>query len=249
LALSRCKLVGCAHLLRQEAGNFLARPRRCELEGFVNVDIALGHSPGGVTQQGGDRQFGKSEVASDAAERMAQSVRADPFDFRGGAKPGKAALGGSVMAVADIGREEIRTIFAGRLASRELGSGRPARVAAWRERDEAAGRSGVAKIGLVFHANPASASAGQRSIPLADLAPTSARADVGWVNLEGGAAGRELAAAHPEIIDATKEEVPLDEFAAEFAATDILVSVDTMAAHCAGALGHPLLLLAPYSPH
>ena len=29
----------------------------------------------------------------------------------------------------------------------------------------------------------------------------------------------------------------------------ILVSVDMMAAHCAGALGHPLLLLVPYSPH
>ncbi len=77
----------------------------------------------------------------------------------------------------------------------------------------------------------------------------SARADIDWVNLQGGAAGRELAAAHPEIIDATKEEVPLDEFAAALAATDILVSVDTMAAHCAGALGHPLLLLVPYSPH
>ena len=49
----------------------------------------------------------------------------------------------------------------------------PDRVAAWRARYEAAGRSGVAKIGLVFHANPASASAGQRSIPLADLAPMS----------------------------------------------------------------------------
>ena len=125
----------------------------------------------------------------------------------------------------------------------------PDRVAAWRARYEAAGRSGVAKIGLVFHANPASASAGQRSIPLADLAPMLARADIDWVNLQGGAAGRELAAAHPEIIDATKEEVPLDEFAAALAATDILVSVDTMAAHCAGALGHPLLLLVPYSPH
>ena len=47
----------------------------------------------------------------------------------------------------------------------------PARVAAWRGRYEAVGRSGVAKIGLVFHANPASASATGRSIPLADLAP------------------------------------------------------------------------------
>ncbi|MGC2524504.1 MAG: hypothetical protein WA417_18020 [Stellaceae bacterium] len=123
------------------------------------------------------------------------------------------------------------------------------RVAAWRRRYEAEGRPGAAKIGLVFHANPASASALDRSVPLADLAPLFRLPGIDWVNLQGGAAGRELAAAHPDIIDATEREIPLDEFAAAIAATNRLVTVDTMAAHCAGALGHPLLLLAPFSPH
>jgi hypothetical protein len=41
---------------------------------------------------------------------------------------------------------------------------------------------------------------------------------------------------HIRVIDDTKDDVPLD----EFAATDLLVSVDTIAAHCAGALGHKL---------
>jgi ADP-heptose:LPS heptosyltransferase len=122
----------------------------------------------------------------------------------------------------------------------------PARIALWRQRYAAKGRPGAARIGLVFHANPVSASAIDRSIPIADLAPLLRLPDIDWVNLQGGPAGRELAAAHPEIIDATREEIPLDEFAA---ATDLLVSVDTMAAHCAGALGHPLLLLIPFSPH
>ena len=74
-------------------------------------------------------------------------------------------------------------------------------------------------------------------------------AEVDWVNLQGGTAGRELAAAHPGMIDPLNPEVPLDEFAAAVAATDLLLTVDTMAAHCAGALGHPLWIMAPYSPH
>ena len=125
----------------------------------------------------------------------------------------------------------------------------PARVAFWRQRYAASGRSGLPEIGLVFHANPASASASDRSIPLADLAPLFDLRDIDWVNLQCGPAGRELAAAHPDLIDATKDEIPLDEFAAAVAATDLLVTVDTMAAHCAGALGHPFRLLLPFSLH
>lgn len=125
----------------------------------------------------------------------------------------------------------------------------PARVADWRRRYEASGRPGALKIGLVFHANPASASAALRSVPPADLAPLLTSRNIDWVNLQGGPAGRALAAAHQGIIDATAKEVPLDEFAAAIAATDLLVTVDTMGAHCAGALGHPFRLLVPFSPH
>jgi ADP-heptose:LPS heptosyltransferase len=125
----------------------------------------------------------------------------------------------------------------------------PQRVAAWRRRYDATGRPQMPKIGLVVQANPESASSADRSIPIGDLAPLFGMARIDWVNLQGGAVGRLLAADHPAMIDATERGVELDEFAAAVAATDLLISVDTMAAHCAGALGHPLWLMVPNCPH
>ncbi len=125
----------------------------------------------------------------------------------------------------------------------------PLRTAAWRRRYEAAGRSEMPKVGIVFQANPESGSATERSLPIGDLAPLLRTEGIDFVNLQGGAAGRRLAADYPGIIDATAEEIPLDEFAAAVAATDLVVTVDTMAAHCAGALGHPVWLTLPLSPH
>ena len=72
---------------------------------------------------------------------------------------------------------------------------------------------------------------------------------IDWVNLQGGPAGRRLIEQYPRVIDAIDPPVALDEFAAATAATDLVISIDTMAAHCAGALGHPLWLLVPHSPH
>ena len=126
----------------------------------------------------------------------------------------------------------------------------PGRTAVWRERYDRAGRKEVPKVGLVFRANPQSASASDRSLEPADVARRLLRiAEVDWVNLQGGEAGRALTGEHPGIIEALDPEIPLDEFAAAVAATDLLVTVDTMAAHCAGALGHPLWIMVPYSPH
>jgi hypothetical protein len=122
-----------------------------------------------------------------------------------------------------------------------------ARVAAWRNAFAAAGRPGAAKVGLVFQANPAAANHAERSMHVRELAPLLAL-DVDFVNLQHGPAGRDLAAAAPGIIDPLPAAVPLDEFAAALAATDLLITVDTMAAHCAGAIGHPAWIAVPHSP-
>jgi ADP-heptose:LPS heptosyltransferase/Tfp pilus assembly protein PilF len=121
------------------------------------------------------------------------------------------------------------------------------RVAAWRNAFAAAGRAGAAKIGLVFQANPAAANHVERSMQIDDLRPLLAL-DVDFVDLQHGPAGRALAAAAPGIINPFPAEAPLDEFAAALAATDLLITVDTMAAHLAGAMAHPVWIAVPHSP-
>jgi ADP-heptose:LPS heptosyltransferase len=69
------------------------------------------------------------------------------------------------------------------------------------------------------------------------------------VNLQFGPPGRALGAILPDMIDAMDAECPLDEFAAAVAATDLLITIDTMAAHCAGPMGHPTWIAVPFAPH
>jgi hypothetical protein len=111
------------------------------------------------------------------------------------------------------------------------------RIAAWRSRLAAAGRPGAAKIGLVFQANPEGAGFSDKSMQLSDIAPLLALEGIDIVNLQYGAAGRTLAAAAPGIIDPGEAALPLDEYGAALAATDLLITVDAMAAHLSGALG------------
>jgi len=122
-------------------------------------------------------------------------------------------------------------------------------VAVWRERFAVAGRPGCRRVGVVCQANPESRTGPERSMRVDDLLPLAHVAGVDLVNLQHGPAGRALAAALPGIVDATAKPMPLDEFAAAIAATDLLISIDTMAVHCAGALGHPVWAALPIAPN
>lgn len=127
----------------------------------------------------------------------------------------------------------------------------PARIAAWRARYDAA-LPGRRIVGVVWRASPTNVSSPRRSVPVEALAPLASQANVGFVNLQGGPAeGRDaIAPILPGMFDALADGEPaLDDYAAAIAATDVLVTVDTMAAHLAGAMGHAALVLVPAEPH
>lgn len=116
----------------------------------------------------------------------------------------------------------------------------PARVAEFgsRLRDEV-GKTAVRKVGLVWMGNLATGLMGQRkSIPLLLLAPLAAIPGVRFVSLHNAEYGRTAREA-PElrIVDFSEDLKTLDDTAALAANCDLVISVDTVVAHLAGALG------------
>ncbi len=93
-----------------------------------------------------------------------------------------------------------------------------------------------------------------RSIPLAAWLPILSRPDLGFVNLQYGDCQAELAALRKEIgveifhdtaVDPLKS---LDDFAAQTAAMDLVISIDNSTVHMGGALNVPVWVLLPAVP-
>jgi hypothetical protein len=124
-----------------------------------------------------------------------------------------------------------------------------AEIAHWRARYAREGRPGHRRIGLVWEANPENRFGPERTMQLADLTPLTDLPGIDLVNLQHGPAGAAFAAAIPNAINIGNEVTALDRFAAAVAATDLMVSIDTMSAHCAGAMGHPVWIAVPRAPH
>jgi hypothetical protein len=120
-----------------------------------------------------------------------------------------------------------------------------AEIASWRAR--LAALPGM-KLGLVWAGEPRRGSEfeamdARRSLPLAALAPLGAVADVSLVSLQLGTAAAQIVPSGLALHDWTGE---LSDFAATAAlmeALDLVITVDTAAAHLAGALGRKVWLL------
>jgi tetratricopeptide (TPR) repeat protein len=121
----------------------------------------------------------------------------------------------------------------------------PARVDAWRER--LASYPGL-KVGLIWngsdHPDPL------RSIALGELAPLALIEGVQFFGLQFGAAAAEAkkAAAWMNIVDLSADVADFGETAACMMNLDLILTIDTAAAHLAGALGRPTWTLIPFSP-
>jgi tetratricopeptide (TPR) repeat protein len=92
-----------------------------------------------------------------------------------------------------------------------------------------------------------------RSIDLSLLVPLFTRPDIRWVSLQYGDPGilenQAAAAGAPLLIDRSVDQFSdLDIFAAQFAAMDMVITIDNSTAHLAGALGVPVWVLLPFAP-
>ena len=105
------------------------------------------------------------------------------------------------------------------------------------------------RAGLAWAGNPENGCDRRRSMPLAVMAPLGACAAVEWFSLHVGEKARQEASASGGWIKSVLSDMGgLVELAALMACLDLVITVDTMPAHLAGALGRPvwnLLCAAP----
>jgi len=110
--------------------------------------------------------------------------------------------------------------------------------------------AGPFRVGLVWSGATGSGRDAARSVPLAALAPLFEVPGLTWVSLQLGPAAAERAAAPwgGAIADGTAGLGDFADTATRIAGLDLLVSVDTAAAHLAGGLGRPVWVLLRDDP-
>lgn len=121
----------------------------------------------------------------------------------------------------------------------------PSVIAKWANRLGA--RSTVARVGLAWSGRPTHANDQNRSIALKDLLPIT-RADIQWISLQ-----KDIRATDEANLANALHVLRLGEELSDFADTaalienlDLVITVDTVIAHLAGALGKPVWILLPH---
>lgn len=104
------------------------------------------------------------------------------------------------------------------------------------------------RIGLVWAGNPEHPADRRRSMSLGPLRPLFDIDGIEWVSLQGGDVSAEIAEAGAPLLDLEPIRNSLDDTAAAIAELDLIISVDTAAAHLAGALGRPTWVMLPHAP-
>jgi Flp pilus assembly protein TadD len=104
------------------------------------------------------------------------------------------------------------------------------------------------KVGICWHGKPRRAPFDARPIPLERLAPLARLSGVALCSLQKGAGSEELAetAGRLSVIDLGTSFTDFADTAAALANLDLIITIDTSIAHCAGALGLPVWVLLSY---
>jgi len=106
------------------------------------------------------------------------------------------------------------------------------------------------KVGLSWRGNPDSKTARKRFMPVANFAPLAEVQGLHLFSLQREAQAAELAALRSrcEVTPLEEEAGRITDTAAAILNLDLVISVDTMVAHLAGALGKPVWVLLAASP-
>jgi len=105
------------------------------------------------------------------------------------------------------------------------------------------------KVGIVWAGNPKHVNDIRRSLDLAMLAPIFKVPGISFASLQVGPRAADLKKPKHrdfKITDLSREVVDFCECAAAMTALDLMITVDTSAAHLAGALGRPTWVLLPW---
>jgi len=105
------------------------------------------------------------------------------------------------------------------------------------------------RAGLVWAGNREHANDRKRSIPIETLAPLQQIPGVEWYSLQAGEkAPAEIERAGRWMRGVLPEPCRVEDLAAAMSCLDLVISVDTMPAHLAGALGRAVWTLLPWAP-
>jgi len=110
--------------------------------------------------------------------------------------------------------------------------------------------SSLLNVGIVWAGNPDHKKDRERSIPLSQLAPILNTPGVKFFSLQVGVHAKDIqeSCAFGDIVDLSPELKNFDDTAAAMSALDLIISVDTAAAHLAGALGRPVWIMLQFAP-
>jgi FkbM family methyltransferase len=124
----------------------------------------------------------------------------------------------------------------------------PERVERWRARIDAGGLKRDLRVGLVWKGNPDHNNDANRSLPhLTALAPLWDVTGIDFISLQKGQGEEEASNPPPgqPLLHLGSEIADFADTAAIIAQLDLLITIDSAAAHVAGALGKPVWVLIP----
>jgi tetratricopeptide (TPR) repeat protein len=125
-----------------------------------------------------------------------------------------------------------------------------ARIAHWADRLDGLVPRGFRRIGVIWAGRPTHNNDRNRSVQLADFAPITQVPGIALLALQKGPRTGQAGAYYGRapLINIGAEIADYDDTMAILENLDLLVTVDTSAAHLAGAMGRPVWIMLPHAP-